>query len=221
MKFQSTHPRRVRPDSFTQSMQTEIISIHTPAKGATSKDVIYSPIYKYFNPHTREGCDFIIRCNNFVIFEFQSTHPRRVRPKCLKQGKNHYLFQSTHPRRVRPSAGLKTGDLNRFQSTHPRRVRHNQSPRYSAMSDFNPHTREGCDDIRVQFPVSISFQSTHPRRVRLLLNAKTVQHVAISIHTPAKGATITCFSPVSFAFLFQSTHPRRVRLLYPRKYDSI
>ena len=78
-------------------------------------------------------------------------------------------FQSTHPRRVRPPATPGMTTSSTFQSTHPRRVRLRPipSPR-SSTSNFNPRTREGCDDR--------SGQAKHPG-------------YAISIHAPAKGAT--------------------------------
>ncbi len=55
------------------------ISIHAPAKGATSELINSDLVPSYFNPRTREGCDFFV-CY-FVVFVslFQSTHPRRVR----------------------------------------------------------------------------------------------------------------------------------------------
>ena len=80
VRFQSTHPRRVRRNTMSQFNQTKFISIHTPAKGATIHEPgflqcrrqisIHTPakgatLYKIldniitsnFNPHTREGCD--------------------------------------------------------------------------------------------------------------------------------------------------------------------
>ena len=55
---------------------------------------------------------------------------------------------------------------------------------------FNPHTREGCDDsLQLITPIRPVFQSTHPRRVRQWSGSRTPMQLAISIHTPAKGAT--------------------------------
>ena len=99
--------------------------------------------------------------------------------------------------------------------------------------DFNPRTREGCDDYcRKESKWLIQFQSTHPRRVRLDLKFSSKSQEFISIHAPAKGATkkqvdkhnsviISIHAPAKGATtfphvfgsstLFQSTHPRRVR----------
>ena len=79
LRFQSTHPRRVRLWSGRPRRQIgndfnprtregcdaqgfdengkEIISIHAPAKGATVVTVTNSNLGEHFNPRTREGCD--------------------------------------------------------------------------------------------------------------------------------------------------------------------
>ena len=121
-KFQSTHPRRVRPFAIT-----------------------FSTGIAHFNPHTREGCDSIARAHISFDISFQSTHPRRVRPKDERAGGTDYKFQSTHPRRVRL---------------------------------YGPNCR--------------------------------TRRKGISIHTPAKGATINPWGN-GLVIEFQSTHPRRVR----------
>ncbi len=57
MEFQSTHPRRVRPCSWS-SLLFQL---------------------QYFNPRTREGCDKSGHQTVCTLIGFQSTHPRRVR----------------------------------------------------------------------------------------------------------------------------------------------
>ena len=59
------------------------------------------------------------------------------------------------------------------------------------LKDFNPRTREGCDlnIIYKQIP-NLLFQSTHPRRVRLINFVIKDIKKHISIHAPAKGATM-------------------------------
>ena len=56
--FQSTHPRGVRRQS-RPSLSTALL---------------------YFNPRTREGCDFSSAVKSSTDTTFQSTHPRGVRP---------------------------------------------------------------------------------------------------------------------------------------------
>ena len=54
--FQSTHPRGVRQDDFGEGRWT-LVSIHAPARGATSIPTLQNPRQTCFNPRTREGCD--------------------------------------------------------------------------------------------------------------------------------------------------------------------
>ena len=77
-----------------------------------------------------------------------------------------------------------------FQSTLPRRERHEVSDHIVFCPDFNPRSREGSDFA--------SRSHKHPRQ--------------ISIHAPAKGATMMswCWGK---AIRFQSTLPRRERLV--------
>ncbi len=121
LEFQSTHPRGVRLILSIQEWwarnfnpRTHVgcdigglpvpcvgrISIHAPTWGAT---------------------EFHLDCNTQK--EFQSTHPRGVRPLLLPLSVPLSRFQSTHPRGVRPEAENKRADTGLFQSTHPRGVR--------------------------------------------------------------------------------------------------
>ena len=56
-EFQSTHPRRVRPIFPLFCRKTQTVSIHAPAKGATSVRLAHATYGYSFNPRTREGCD--------------------------------------------------------------------------------------------------------------------------------------------------------------------
>ncbi len=100
--------------------------------------------------------------------------------------------------------------------------------------DFNPCSREGSDGFVYSSARSLSFQSTLPRRERhdaALGNVKNPEFqstlprrerrrfavacgrcAGISIHAPAKGATLA-YVRVSTEEQFQSTLPRRERQL--------
>jgi len=54
------------------------ISIHTPARGVTIFVTDMHLNKRYFNPHTREGCDQIQVEREVPEERFQSTHPRGV-----------------------------------------------------------------------------------------------------------------------------------------------
>ena len=55
------------------------VSIHAPARGATSAKNDKSALVRGFNSRTREGCDDIALDGVFDLFPFQFTHPRGVR----------------------------------------------------------------------------------------------------------------------------------------------
>jgi len=101
---------------------------------------------------------------------------------------------------------------------------------------FNPRTRKGCDK-RTSFSCrpAFMFQSTHPQGVRRITDKRTKEGYRVSIHAPARGATlhrILCrlwlgsFNPRTRKGCdrllrswpvprkrFQSTHPQGVRLV--------
>ena len=121
-----------------------------------------------FNPHTHEGCDSPICTAALMIFQFQSTHPRRVWPHAMMMNNPGLLFQSTHPRRVWHDFVLILSYRYWFQSTHPRRVWR-------------------CSSLR--FTTLVTFQSTHPRRVWQKHQCSLRHTSVVSIHTPTKGVT--------------------------------
>ena len=148
------------------------------------------------------------------LIRFQSTLPRRERRIQTNQKTQPYRFQSTLPRRERPSSGVTPHRPAPFQSTLPRRERHRQvytfpllyhnfNPRSREGSDtpcavkrsaekyFNPRSREGSDLCNVQL-TSNKTGNFNPRS-REGSDTKSVAKVMvmiISIHAPAKGATL-------------------------------
>jgi len=107
--------------------------------------------------------------NKGTLFEFQSTHPRGVRPGSMVLQPESQRFQSTHPRGVRRQMMHADSERREFQSTHPRGVR-----------------RIGISYQTQNF----LFQSTHPRGVRLIASIFLSNGREVSIHAPARGATI-------------------------------
>ena len=101
-------------------------------------------------------------------------------------------FQSTLPRRERPVSTKFACSSIRFQSTLPRRER----------------------PSRLQYvPISFRFQSTLPRRERPKPCISKLS-IWISIHAPAKGATMERLEIMMMILKFQSTLPRRERLIW-------
>ena len=99
-KFQSTHPRGVRPPFFNYFVN----SLH-------------------FNPRTHVGCDLWVFHLQKTSIEFQSTHPRGVR---LPISRDLICRMNFNPR---THVGCDPEQVNTeippkgFQSTHPRGVR--------------------------------------------------------------------------------------------------
>ena len=211
--FQSTHPRGVRRMVRRQQCPQFGISIHAPTRGATCPCKVHPSAHVYFNPRTHEGCDNAAITNLYGSCEFQSTHPRGVRPPgktgrrkeiCIFQSTHprgvrlkdanedaaDAEFQSTHPRGVRRHAVFINGNVPKFQSTHPRGVRHHYSLKDArALVYFNPRTHEGCDSSGPsrQSPPAYFNPRTH------------------------EGCDLRAFSWSSYSYPFQSTHPRGVR----------
>ena len=167
-QFQSTHPRGVRHGTLTPECKYDVVSIHAPARGATTPSlrIVQSPVPfqsthprgvrralalllqpgARFNPRTREGGDKCWILMMALWMRFQSTHPRGVRlySKCQRQ----YDHRCFNPR-TREGCDLLIALIIRLSRR------------------FNPRTREGCDaDAAMGIITSRAFQSTHPRGVR-------------------------------------------------------
>jgi len=99
-KFQSTHPRGVRPQLRNLAHDSQVVSIHAPARGATSNSICDLIFFRCFNPRTREGCDACRQCAD--IQGCVSIHaPARGATPALNLPAPDLSFQSTHPRGVR------------------------------------------------------------------------------------------------------------------------
>ena len=99
---------------------------------------------------------------------FQSTHPHGVRPLLYVENIGNYEFQSTHPHGVRLYRYHPLYSSCEFQSTHPHGVRLFTEDKCIGKLRFNPRTRTGCDKHKAV--------STEP--------------LLVSIHAPARGATL-------------------------------
>ena len=94
------------------------------------KDVVYhyfnfikKQLSRLFGLHAESLRKFQFYKGTIKCKMFQSTHPRRVRPRIFFISSLLVKFQSTHPRRVRRQCRDVTYTAALFQSTHPRRVR--------------------------------------------------------------------------------------------------
>jgi len=109
-----------------------------------------------------------------IVHPFQSTHPRGVRLEKLWQGLPPTSFNP------RTSAECDVKSSRWIFST----------------SCFNPRTRAECDCLCPQTtPQRHLFQSTHPRGVRQILNDRLSDLSQVSIHAPARSATLRTLLP--------------------------
>ncbi len=141
---------------------------------------------------------------------FQSTLPRRERLPTQLHRTQRDRFQSTLPRRERQLWWLWLWQALLFQSTLPRRERPCSGSERRGVLYFNPRSREGSDGTlkNVYRHAMISIHA--PAKGATLIPETFIYAIRISIHAPAKGATFA-FSIIVNFLAFQSTLPRRER----------
>ena len=122
---------------------------------------------------------------------FQSTLPRRERPRFTSNSGKQGLFQSTLPRRERLKTMAQT-----FVATvdfNPRSREGSDGYMLSGwhyIKDFNPRSREGSDIFSMHhFTISSDFNPRSREGSDDIILWKTWCWKVISIHAPAKGAT--------------------------------
>ena len=160
------------------------ISIHAPAKGATAVPIGKIIVCIYFNPRSREGSD-LEQTKWADLLEIS----RRERRECRYTRKQSKKYFNPRSREGSDDSGQEIPIYYwEFQSTLPRRERLCPRESFRRWTYFNPRSREGSD---------AALDS---------LNRK----MEISIHAPAKGATMEYTHSASYR-QFQSTLPRRER----------
>ena len=145
------------------------ISIHAPAKGATSHVVKISLSITYFNPRSREGSDLYNAGLTWRSAKFQSTLPRRERRRTGLKSIPGRQFQSTLPRRERQHL-LTFNNADALISIH--------APAKGATTYCV--TAVKIHSISIHAPAKGATQDKNPLHP---------QEEKISIHAPAKGAT--------------------------------
>ena len=187
--FQSTHPRGVR-------LILPPIEVAAPS----------------FNPRTREGCDKI---KNAEALRTRSFNPR------TREGCDLPALRLREPERAvsihapaRGATGKRRNHPHFCQSFNPRTregcdvlLRHKDI----ISKGFNPRTREGCDMFTDYRIFSICCFNPRTREGCDLLLLLLLYTLDVSIHAPARGATIWPSDWRLRRKMFQSTHPRGVR----------
>ena len=146
-------------------------------------DHVNSPIRR-FNPRAREGRDTPRAANWFQPCSFQSTRPRGARRWIIYRGCSTAKFQSTRPRGARLFRGF--------------------SMIYA--TGFNPRAREGRDKgCYYGYTPDRAFQSTRPRGARRSIIPAKSDPLPVSIHAPARGATLQYYTDM---IICQGFNPR-------------
>ena len=165
--FQSTHPQGVRQGLYYIGEVTDSISIHAPARGATTSGA-YSPMLSSnFNPRTRKGCDKHVISGVSILLHFNP----RTRKGCDVEQRT--VKEAKHISIHAPARGA-TAKMG--SAALPSRY-------------FNPRTRKGCD-----IPITVLFRRAshfNPRTRKGCDVGTPIEYAPyqISIHAPARGAT--------------------------------
>ena len=166
------------------------ISIHAPARGATYVSLIQTYVCEYFNPRTREGCDYGSAPYYDDVLISIHAPARGATAPCAPVSPFNPLFQSTHPRGVRHGVNSVPLCIPVISIHAPARGATPRAHTLVSLSlDFNPRTREGCD---FHLTKKMSPQNHFNPRTREGCDSLQIwlgQSWGISIHAPARGAT--------------------------------
>ena len=164
-------PREGGDDGLKNRLIADVVSIHAPAKGATYVNDAFNR-GQGFNPRPREGGDSIRSTANNAPVLFQSTPPRRGRQSVAILKQSNLKFQSTPPRRGRRMVDGFTDPIKCFNPRPREGGDRDQNERVARLFRFNPRPREGGDSLLLA----------------------VYAHLLVSIHAPAKGATMRYFA---------------------------
>ena len=167
-QFQSTLPRRERPCVLLSTCPTHNFNPRS-REGSDRPSPVFSIPPADFNPRSREGSDRA--------------------PGCLPAGTSI----SIHAPAKGATNGLEYGIVNGTDFNPRSREGSDLSHYfiYMVFLYFNPRSREGSDPSFAFWSRMVwLFQSTLPRRERRRLPKNIPCDLPISIHAPAKGATL-------------------------------
>ena len=211
-KFQFTPLREGRPGVLVEVVNVYTISIHAPARGATSTTHYSTAMSGYFNSRPCERGDLAHYILYYPLRLFQFTPLREGRPNPDIGNCNRSLFQFTPLREGRPKMWSSGGAIPYFNSrpcergdpaTRPgqqercisihapaRGATQRPPPCSSGSSYFNSRPCERGDWELFVFPPWEYAISIHaPARGATDLLQHPVDCGNISIHAPARGAT--------------------------------
>ena len=145
--------------------------------------------------------------------EFQSTPPRGGRLLYSSGDPDLWVISIHAPARGATTPTSGNDWSRRFQSTPPRGGRLDVLASWKAEIDFNPRPREGGDMMAARHGRHFSNFNPRPREGGDAETLPISSTGAISIHAPARGATLPPFLAGCLDG-FQSTPPRGGRLFH-------
>ena len=178
-------PARGATPCIGTSHPRQTVSIHAPARGATGKNPTRFRTFR-FNPRPRAGGDALVVVNKETTHKFQSTPPRGGRRRSEQRRSPIQVSIHAPARGATPQTATNPLCRKKFQSTPPRGGRRKENSfRKRCPACFNPRPRAGGD----------------------MAEAIALAKANVSIHAPARGATICIFVRAK-QNEFQSTPPR-------------
>ena len=179
--FQSTRPRGARLDCLPGCASKMLVSIHAPARGATSRRSRSRPGGSRFNPRARAGRDF-----RLVVFDIKDVgfnpRARAGRDRCRRGQRGRGPCFNPRARAGRDLIFLGEGVVMERFNPRARAGRDSGSgPRPLRIVSFNPRARAGRDGA---------------------YGGAESRHDRVSIHAPARGATADPSMPTTSAIGF-------------------
>ena len=145
-----------------------MISIHAPARGATSGQGGLLSGRTDFNPRSRKGSDLREQVKDIILCKFQSTLPQGER-LIADLMELHFKEISIHaPARGATSTGYAPLDKK---------------------GNFNPRSRKGSDPANLKSGYLPSHFNPRSRKGSDVYSVSIIDGDHISIHAPARGAT--------------------------------
>ena len=167
-----------------------IISIHAPARGATQLQELRQDLIDYFNPRSRKGSDGSRKRDIEKAIKFQSTLPQGERPTATLLMLTWSDFNPRSRKGSDSAYRTTSSQLHLFQSTLPQGERHILYLEHKIRLRFQSTLPQGERLITVPIPSNtFKFQSTLPQGERRCKMREIEQILEISIHAPARGAT--------------------------------
>ena len=191
IQFQSTLPHGERQSIHRRQRRYIPVSIHAPARGATSEFGLRGVDYGVSIHAPARGATFPYP--GLIISPHVSIHApaRGATTERDREYRGDSMFQSTLPHGERHWRNRIWSDGKRFQSTLPHGERLDASSAVSSTDGFNPRSRTGSDR-NVNETLQKLIVSIHaPARGATLRPATYWHMLPVSIHAPARGATTT------------------------------